>query len=240
MACLRPERAYGMVLLQVVPVAAFPTKREHTMIIGIPVYENVDLLDVTGPYEMFNWVNQYAPGHDVQIIAEHGGEVTSRDGFTFRTQKRFKDVTQLDVIWVPGGDPEALKQLMYGSSRTYLDFLVQQSAKARIVASVCEGALLLAAAGLLNGYEATTHWAFIPCLKQFPEIKVAAGHPRFVHSGNRLTGGGISSGLDEALKLIELITTTEIAQKVQQVTQYFPCPPVNGTIPEATTCPLDS
>ena len=86
----------------------------------------------------------------------------------------------------------------------------------RYVCSVCEGALLLAAANQLDGYTVTTHWAFIPYLMEHhPEVKIADGHPRFVLDRNRLTGGGISSGLDEALKLIELLTDTATARRVQ-------------------------
>jgi transcriptional regulator GlxA family with amidase domain len=147
-------------------------------------------------------------------------------------------VAALDVLWVPGGDPGALATIMSDPKRTYLDFLVRIAADARYVCSVCEGALLLAAAGLLDGYKATTHWAFVPCLKQFKKVKVAKGHPRFVLDGNRLTGGGISSGLDEALMLIELLSSVKVAKQVQQVTQYFPKPPVKGRIPAAKECPF--
>jgi transcriptional regulator GlxA family with amidase domain len=208
------------------------------MKIGIPVYPKVDLLDVTGPHEMFCWMNQYGQQVDVQVIAETAGDVTTRDGFTFTAPLGFADVTALDVLWVPGGDPGALATLMNGASRAYLDFLLRQAANARYVASVCEGALLLAAAGLLDGYKATTHWAFVPCLKQFHEVTVVKGHPRFVHDRNRLTGGGISSGLDEALKLIELLTSTEVAQAVQRVTQYYPKPPVTSRLTAAKECPF--
>jgi transcriptional regulator GlxA family with amidase domain len=101
-----------------------------------------------------------------------------------------------------------------------------------------QGALLLAAAGLLDGYEATTHWAFIPCLKEFPQVKVVEGYPRFVVDRNRITGGGISSGLDEALKLVELLSSYQVAQSVQQATQYYPCPPVASTLPKVDKCPF--
>ena len=207
------------------------------VIIGIPVYDKVDLLDVTGPYEILNWMNQ--PERrlvDVRLIAESAGEVTTRDGVTFRAPYGFADVPALDVLWVPGGDPEALKALMPGGR--YLDFLVSRSRSARFVCSVCEGALLLAAAGLLDGYQATTHWAFIPCLRKFPSIQVAEGTPRFVLDRNRLTGGGISSGLDEALKLVELLSDTRTAQSIQQTTQYYPCPPVASTLPRVEKCPF--
>ncbi|MFL5221761.1 MAG: DJ-1/PfpI family protein [Microvirga sp.] len=204
------------------------------MIIGIPVYDQVDLLDVTGPHEMFGWMTR--PKADLRIIGEKGGaDVATRDGFTFKTTHGFDEIDTLDVLWVPGGDPAALKRLMSGP-RTYLDFLIRVSADARYVASVCEGALLLAKAGLLDGYEATTHWYFIPCLKQFPKVKVVEGHPRFVVDRNRVTGGGISSGLDEALKVIELLGGYEQAQEVQRNTQYYPDPPVASTLPAIDAC----
>jgi transcriptional regulator GlxA family with amidase domain len=208
-----------------------------TITIGMPVYPGVDLLDVTGPFEMLNWMNQAGRPVEVLLIAEQAGEVTTRDGFTFKAPMSFATAPRLDVLWVPGGAPAALKQLM--QDRGYLDFLVAQAKTARFVCSVCEGALLLAAAGLLDGFQATTHWAFTACLKRFPELIVVEGHPRFVVDGNRLTGGGISSGLDEALKLIELLTDADVARSVQQNTQYYPCPPVASRIPDAGKCPLD-
>ena len=203
------------------------------MIIGMPVYEGVDLLDVTGPYEMFNWA-----GFDVRLSAERHGLVTTRGGFVIDVKTSFAKAPACDVLWVPGGDPPFLKCLM--GNRTYLDFLIEQSKGARYVASVCEGALLLAAAGLLDGYVITTHWAFEPCFKQrFPKVTLADDHPRYCLDRNRLTGGGISSGLDEALALIELLAGTAKAQEVQQTTQYYPRPPVTSTIPVAEGCPLD-
>jgi transcriptional regulator GlxA family with amidase domain len=203
------------------------------MIIGIPVYQQVDLLDVAGPHEMFKWMSK--PVADVRLIAETPGEITTRDGFTFKAPYGFDDIDTVDVLWVPGGDPGALKLLMSGPP-AYLNFLIRMSTHARYVCSVCEGALLLAKAGLLDGFEATTHWYFIPCLKQFPNIKVVEGHPRFVVDRNRVTGGGISSGLDEALKLIELLGGYEQAQEVQRTTQYYPSPSVASVLPPVASC----
>jgi cyclohexyl-isocyanide hydratase len=212
------------------------------MIIGIPVYQGVDLLDVMGPYEMFKWASSPDAEIDVLIVGETLQRVTTRDGVTFLPHKSFRQIErsdmQLDVIWVPGGDPTALKRIMTDARRRYLDFLISQSRGTRITASVCEGALLLAQAGLLDGYQATTHWAFIPCLKTFPEVCVVPGTPRFVIDRDRITGGGISSGLDEALALIEMLTSTEVAQSVQQNTQYYPDPPVQSVLPDATDCPF--
>src|SRR5689334_9598542 len=119
------------------------------MIIGIPVYDGVDLLDVTVPHEIFTWMNRPERPVDVRLISETGHGITSRDGFTFAAPRKFSDDKALDVLWVPGGDPPALKKLMSGPDRTFLDFLIARSQNARFVCSVCEGALLLAAAGLL-------------------------------------------------------------------------------------------
>lgn len=208
------------------------------MIIGIPVYDKVDLLDVTGPHEIFSWMSPYGLATEVQLIAEKAGEITTRDGFTFKAPVSFDSAARLDVLWVPGGDPKVLAVLMGKGGTAYRAFLQRQAATARWVCSVCEGALLLAASGLLNGYQATTHWAFVDCLKCFPEIVVADGTPRYVLDRNRLTGGGISSGLDEALKLVELLGGTVLAQKIQQVTQYYPQPPVSSVLPPTPACDL--
>jgi cyclohexyl-isocyanide hydratase len=201
----------------------------------IPVYDQVDLLDVTGVYEMLSWT-----GIRIDLAAARPGLVAARAGFSFQVDKSFADVEgPCSALWIPGGDPTALAAMIADPDGPYLSFLRTQAENATWVASVCEGALLAAAAGLLDGYEVTTHWAFIPCLMQsYPKVKVAAGYPRCVVDGNRLTGGGISSTLDEALKLIELLTDTGTAQRVQQVTQYYPDPPVSSDIPHTLTCPL--
>jgi len=208
------------------------------MKIGIPIYDKVDLLDVAAPREMFFVMKDCVPEVEVHLLSADGCGVVTRDGMTIGAEMAFADAPRLDVLWVPGGDPSALDALMHDPARVYLDFLIGASKHARYVASVCEGALLLAAAGLLDGYEATTHWAFIPCLKQFPAVRVVQGYPRFVVDRNRVTGGGISSGLDEALKMIELLSSYKAAQHVQQFTQYYPAPPVASVIPPAGACPM--
>ena len=206
--------------------------------IVIPVYDDVDMLDVTGPYEMFRWAKI-----DVDLVAEESRPYKFRDGFCFHVGKTFEQVaaTKYDALWVPGGDPPALSKIIKANG-AYLNFLREQAEgakKVRYVCSVCEGAMLLAGAGLLDGYEATTHWYFIPCFKKyFKNVKIADGYPRFWLDRNRLTGGGISSGLDEALKLIMLLTDEQTAIDVQQSTQYYPKPPVSSEIPGDAECIL--
>lgn len=207
------------------------------MKLGMTVYEGVDLLDVAGPYEMFSWVDK-SKGLEALILSEKGRPVTSGNGVTFEAHASLDETPALDVLWVPGGLPENLAKMMSHPDSPYFTYLKQVAAHARWVCSVCEGALLLARAGLLDGHKATTHWAFERCLREFPKIQVESGHPRFVVSGNRLTGGGISSGLDEALKLIELLFDEATAISVQQTTQYFPRPSVNGNIPPVPACSI--
>jgi transcriptional regulator GlxA family with amidase domain len=205
------------------------------MIIGVPVYDGVDLLDMTGPFEMFHWA-----GFEIDLLAAAPGLTTSGSRFQFSALRGFAEARAYDAIWVPGGEPAALVRLIDDPKRTFLDFLAAEASRVRMMCSVCDGAMLLAAAGLLDGYQATTHWAFLACFPQrFPKVIVAPGHPRFVHDRNRLTAGGVASGLDAALKLIELLGGTALAQRVQQDTQYYPDPPVSSVIPPTPAqCPI--
>jgi len=220
-----------------------------TLTIGIPVYEGVDLLDVTGPLEVFDWMASAVKKEcavTLQVMAATSAPVRTRAGLRIIPTATFGEVPGVDVLWVPGGDVCPLYALM--KDEAFLDRLRLWGGGARYVASVCEGALLLAAAGLLDGYRATTHWAFIPCLEAYPAIHVVGsvkeGFPRYVVDpetpggfGTRVTGGGISSGLDESLRLVELLFGTATAESVQVSIQYFPEPPVHGAIPGSTTCP---
>jgi cyclohexyl-isocyanide hydratase len=161
----------------------------------------------------------------------------------------FADVPALDLLWVPGGAVDALQAMMKGGP--YLDALNAWAPGARFVTSVCEGAMLLAAAGLLDGYRATTHWAFIPCFDAFPAVEPVGGKnrrwPRFVIDprrpepgalGTRVTGAGISAGLDEALQLVVMLFGKKVAKQVQILIQYFPDPPVKARLKPAKSCPI--
>jgi cyclohexyl-isocyanide hydratase len=212
--------------------------------IVIPLYEGVNLLDVAGPLEMFFWVD-FGQQFQAVLASDGGRQVTSINGVTFggATPASFADwmgddPRPIDVLWVPGGNPDDLVKIMSDDKHPYLEFLRTVAPRAEWVCSVCEGALLMARVGLLDGYEATTHWQFINCLKQFKKVKVLdqLPLPRFHVDRNRLTGGGISSGLDEALKLIELLQGEAAAGRVQQTTQYFPRPPVDNPITAIPAC----
>jgi transcriptional regulator GlxA family with amidase domain len=201
--------------------------------LGIPIYEGVNLLDVAGPLEMFFWASLKQDLQPV-LVSEDGGAVTSANKVCFKAQASFADTPSLDIVWVPGGLPDALVGIMKDANSPYLRYLRQVAATAKWVCSVCEGALLLAQARLLEGHKATTHWQFVKCLQRFRGIDVDTTYKRFVVSEKgtekRLTGGGISSGLDESLELILLLFGEDVAKSVQKTTQYFPKPPLPGEL----------
>ena len=216
------------------------------IVIGMPVYPGFDLLDIAGPWEMFKWA-----GYTIELVTEKPGLIPCNPPdqglpVTLSVTTDFAHASKWDVMWVPGGAPVALNTIRprpssnWKGDPVFLEFLVKKSQEVKYVCSVCEGAILLAAAGLLDGYTITTHWAFMPCFKKYyPQVDLAPDYPRSWLDRNRLTGGGISSGLDESLELITLLSGMAKAQAVQQDTQYYPAPQVRSSIPTAKTCPLD-
>lgn len=187
--------------------------------VGFPLYEGFDSLDVAGPFQTFTFA-----GMDLYLLGPSCDAVTSFEGIAFTPRATFDDCAQLDLLFVPGGaDPIAVLKQGHLGENAYLDFLAHQGKSARLVCSVCTGALLLAAAGLLDDHIATTHWAFKPVLSLFP-CKVVDDYRRYVKSGNRVTGGGISSGLDEALYIVSLLFGTDTARQGQLAMQYHPQP----------------
>jgi transcriptional regulator GlxA family with amidase domain len=222
--------------------------------IGIPVYPGVDLPDVAAPREVFGWLAETVAAlpdppaaYRVRVLGESRRPVVTRAGLPIVPEATFAAARRLDLLWVPGGSLEALQEYM--ACEPFLDRLRGWAERAAYVTSVCEGAMLLAAAGLLDGYSATTHWAFLGCLAAYPQITVlgeAEGYPRSVLDpggrplgrGTRVTGAGISSALDESLKIVELLAGTSVAQQVTCSIQYFPDPPVPARLPPTPACPL--
>jgi cyclohexyl-isocyanide hydratase len=204
----------------------------------------MDLLDMAVPAELFDWMRiiEQESGinawrREIRLVSADGPSVRTANGVRIGGDlPPLEQAGPIDLLWVPGGDPARLCQLMI--DERFTGFLRQASGKAEYTVSVCEGALLLAAAGLLDGYRATTHWAFRTCLRQFPRIQVEEGYPRYVVDRNRITGGGISSGLDEALKIISLIAGDEVARKVQLNVQYNPDPPFRDGDPSVSGPPI--
>ncbi|MET4199828.1 DJ-1/PfpI family protein [Bradyrhizobium sp. LA6.12] len=121
------------------------------MKIGIPVYDGVDMLDVAGPFEMFDWAD-----FDVEIVAAKPGMKRFRNrGFPFEVAKSFAECAQYDAVWIPGGDPDALTEIINDPHRTYFQFLTRQATGAKYMCSVCEGAMLFAAFSTTTGRRPT-------------------------------------------------------------------------------------
>lgn len=158
---------------------------QETINIGLPLYPAFDSLDVLGPYQVFT----YAPGVELHLVASTLDAVTSLENVRILPATTFGACPALDVLFVPGAG-DLISPLRSGplGSNELLDFLVAQAGHAKLVCSVCTGALLLAAARLLDGHTVTTHWAQLETLAMFP-CTVAPGFPRYVRSGNRITGG---------------------------------------------------
>lgn len=187
--------------------------------VGFPLYSGFDSLDILGPFQTFTFADM-----DRYLVASSLNPVTSFEGVALQPRATFCDCPQLDVLFVPGGaDPVQVLLQGHPGGNAYLDFLIKQAKRATLVCSVCTGALLLAGAGLLDGHVATTHWAYKDVLRLFP-VQVVDDYRRYVQSGNRITGGGISSGLDEALYIVSVLYGVKVARNGQLAMQYHPNP----------------
>jgi transcriptional regulator GlxA family with amidase domain len=202
--------------------------------VGIPLYNGFDSLDVLGPFQTFTFA-----GMDRYLVAASDNLVTSFETVSIKPRATFDNCPQLDVLFVPGGaDPVEVLLAGHPGHNPLLDFLIKEAAGAKLVCSVCNGALLLAGAGLLDGHVATTHWAFKDVLRLFRRVTVVDDYRRYVQSGNRITGGGISSGLDEALYIVSLLYGVGMARQGQLAMQYNPRPalhcgdPTDSDIPD--------
>lgn len=209
--------------------------------IGIVLYDDFNSLDVAGPYQVFYWLRFFLKKQvSIYMIGpKKNSKVQSREGVKWVCETGYKDVPKdLDIIMVPGGGGPGFEHLLENKDDKYHDFyqLVEsRAANAKLVCAVCVGSLLLAKAGLLKGYACTTHWAAIHQLAQFPEVMVAPGFPRYVMDRNRVTGGGVSSGIDEALAIAEIVGGAEIAKQIQLIIQYAPNPPYNSGDPSVAS-----
>ncbi len=186
------------------------------MIIGMLIFPEMTQLDFTGPYEVFAQL----PGCEVKVIARSLEPVTARGGLRFLPDTAIDDTPPLDLLFVPGGP--GVGALM--EDRKILEFLRDRSQHARYVTSVCTGALVLGAAGLLKGYRATTHWLSLDLL---PVFGATAAPDRIVIDRNRITGGGVTAGIDFALTVAGELCGVDAAKTIQLLIEYNPSPPFN-------------
>ena len=184
------------------------------MNIGMLIFPDMTQLDFTGPYEVFAQL----PGCEVKVIAKTMQPVMAKGGLRFLPATTIADAPPLDLVFVPGGP--GTSALM--EDREVLDFLRRHAQNAKYVTWVCTGALVLGAAGLLKGYRATTHWLSLDLL---PVFGAAASPERVVIDRNRITGGGVTAGIDFALVVAAEVADVDAAKRIQLLIEYNPAPP---------------
>ncbi len=193
-----------------------------SLVVGLLVFPRVQQLDLTGPYEVFASM----PETRVELILKTLEPVVSATGLTLTPTVTFATCPQLDVLCVPGG--VGVNALLTDSET--LTFVKRQASGARFVTSVCTGALVLGAAGLLQGKRATTHWAAHDLLAAFGAIPTQG---RVVRDGTLLTGGGVTAGIDFALTLAAELAGQAAAEAVQLGLEYAPAPPFSAGTPDS-------
>ena len=184
------------------------------MIIGMLIFPDMTQLDFTGPYEVFGQM----PGAEIKVISTSMEPVAARGGLRFLPDTTLDNAPPLDVLFVAGG-PGVSAAMEDGK---VLEFLRRQADKAKFVTSVCTGSLLLGAAGLLKGYRATAHWMSLDLLPFFGAVALP---DRVVIDRNRITGGGVTSGIDCALVIAGELVGSDAAKKIQLMIEYNPAPP---------------
>lgn len=190
--------------------------------IGFLLYPGVVQLDLTGPYQVLS----FPPNTQVHLIWESLSPIKSNEGLMLTPTTTLEDCPPLDVICVPGG---GMGQLDVMKNQRVLAFLKQQAASAQYVSSVCTGSMILAAAGVLQGYQATCHWAF---REQLAALGVAVVPQRIVVDRNRVTGAGVTSGIDFGFTLLGLLCGEQTAKVTQLMMEYQPEPPFDAGTPE--------
>ena len=192
------------------------------MQIAIPVFDRLTALDAVGPYEVLNRL----PGARVEFVAAAAGPVRTDTGMLgLAADRSYADVPAPDILVFPGG--AGTRALM--KDEATLDWVRQAHSTSRYTTSVCTGALVLAAAGILEGLEATTHWQYTDLLESLGAVPVSR---RVVEQGKVVTAAGVSAGIDMALTLAARIAGDDVAQAIQLGIEYDPQPPFDSGSPE--------
>lgn len=189
--------------------------------IGLLAFPAMTQLDLTGPLQVFASL----PGADVRVIWKTLDPIRTHGGLRLIPDTTLADCPRLDVICVPGG--AGVLALM--DDPDILSFLRDLAEQATFVGSICTGALVLGAAGLLRGRKATTHWAWTDLLVPLGAIPTAG---RVVRDGKFMTGGGVTAGIDFALTMVAELAGRDVAESIQLGIEYAPAPPFNAGTPD--------
>jgi cyclohexyl-isocyanide hydratase len=192
-------------------------------IIGLVIYPDMTQLDMTGPHQVFTSM----PNTEVHLVWKSLEIVEANGGLKFIPTTTFNNCPALDIICVPGG---VLGQVEMMKDREMLAFLQRQAKTAKYVTSVCTGSLILGAAGLLKGYKAASHWAF---REQLALMGAEVSNDRVVIDRDRITGGGVTAGIDFGLTIAALLCGEETAKFIELMLEYNPAPPFGVGSPES-------
>jgi cyclohexyl-isocyanide hydratase len=189
---------------------------------GLILFPDMTQLDLTGPFEVFSRM----PEVTTHLLWKTLDPVRSDRGLTIIPTATFEECPALDLVCVPGGPG----QVALMEDQIVLSFLRQTASTCRYVTSVCTGSLVLGAAGLLKGYRATTHWA---SRDQLAILGAEAVDARVVFDRNRITGAGVTSGIDFALAVVAHLAGEEAAKRIQLQLEYDPAPPFSAGSPSS-------
>jgi len=189
--------------------------------IGFLLFPNLTQLDLTGPAQVLSRI----PEAKVHLVWKSIEQVLTDVGFTINPTTTFANCPRLDVLFVPGGSGINEQRV----DQETLNFLRHESQHAKYITSVCNGSLILAAAGLLVGYKSACHWMWSSYLERFGAKAIDA---RVVRDRNHLSGGGVTAGIDFALTLAAEIAGEEVAKRIQLALEYDPQPPFNCGTPK--------
>jgi putative intracellular protease/amidase len=191
------------------------------MDVAIPIFDGITALDAVGPYEVLSRL----PGARVHFLAvATGPKRTSNEMLALSADGRLEDMPSPEVLVVPGGP--GTRALMHDEAM--LAWLRRAHETSQWTTSVCTGSLLLAAAGILEGLEATTHWLSLDVLREYGAVPASR---RVVEQGKVITAAGVSAGIDMALMLAARIAGDEVAQAIQLAIEYDPEPPFDSGSP---------
>jgi len=186
--------------------------------VGIVVFDQVEVLDIAGPYEVFSVATQVADpdSFNVYLVAESEASVEGRNGFKVVPQYTFADCPEPDILIVPGGPGTRVEE----KNPIMLNWVTAKAEPAELVLSVCTGARILAIAGLLDGLEATTHWVSIDELKELAPTATIHDDRRFVDNGKVVTSAGVSAGIDMSLHIVSRLCGEKAAAETAHFMEY--------------------
>ena len=189
------------------------------MNVGIYIYDQAEVLDFSGPFEVFSTASRICISGEpfsVFLVSETGNTVQARGGYSVNPSYGFHNHPGIDVMIVAGGvHTEEI------SKAPVLDWMAEKAKTAKIVASVCTGAFLLAESRILTTQNVTTHWEDIPDLRaSYPDLTVHESR-RWVDEGSVVTSGGISAGIDMSLHLVSRLHSSELAEKTARQMEFY-------------------